>query len=175
MRLSRNSGFPVARSVGLAMASGEFVLFLDDDDVLLPSAIDHLARALFAHPEAVAATGAELGFDEDGQWLNCVRPRARSVRHVWPDVLAGLWVTGAGRTLFRKDALEDVGGWDETLDFGEDDELWLRLARRGRAVLVPDDVLFYRFHTERARPTWADQHERAVRVRFASASPGRVG
>jgi len=178
LRLTTNTGFPGARNAGLAAARGELVLFLDDDDLLLPTAVHRLAAALARALQATAATGVELGFDGAERWLNCIRPRRPLVRDVWPDVLAGLWITGAGRTLFRTDVLRRAGGWDESVRFGEDDELWLRLAPRGPVAVVPDDVLLYRSHTNRARPPDAKRTERAFRRRFVDGAPvvrGRRG
>lgn len=145
--------------------------------MLVERALRRLAAVLARVPRATAATGVELGFSGDERWLNCVRPRRPLVRDVWPDVLAGLWITGAGRSLFRTDVLRRAGSWDESVCFGEDDELWLRLAPRGPVAVVTDDVLLYRDHTNRPRPPAARRTERAfrgpIRRRNAGAQPPR--
>lgn len=176
VRLAERGGFGEARNTGLELARGEFVLFLDDDDLLLPQALRRLATALAEHPSAVAATGVELAFDgvdHEDRWLNCVRPRRRMLRPVWPDVLAGLWITGAGRTLFRTSTLRQAGGWNPAVLLGEDDELWLRLAPHGRVLLLPDDVLLYRDHTNRRPTADALAGERDFRHRFVARAGGR--
>ena len=58
-----NGGKPRALALGLRHARGEAVLVLDDDDLLMPGAIDVLARALFSDERCVAVYGDTIVFD----------------------------------------------------------------------------------------------------------------
>ena len=155
------------RNRGLAEAGAPFVLFLDDDDRLRPSALRRLSHALERAPEAVAAVGAKEVFDGTGQRKRIPHPRLPLVRSVWEDVMAG-WMFVSGQVLLRTDAVRAVGGWDEDLVVGEDQDLWLRVPGKRPAVMVPSVVLDQRTRREGVD---ADDVEEAVRARVVNDLP----
>ncbi|MGH3715456.1 MAG: glycosyltransferase family 2 protein [Micromonosporaceae bacterium] len=139
----RRRGLPVARNSGLQAASGDFVGFLDDDDVLLPH---HLVTALKAHDEdrldavyttclvsprrlnpASTVTGVPHRFDVDFD------PELLSVCNFMP----------VHSLLFRR--LPDTARFDPTLPALEDWDMWLRLVRDHGARLrhIPEPTVIY--------------------------------
>jgi GT2 family glycosyltransferase len=135
-----NRGLGAARNTALEHARGEFVLFLDDDNLLYPTAIAKLLGALEEDPEAVLAYGNLAMFGDGGAvGLRSYQPwrpdRFRSGNFV--DALA----------LVRRDWLDAVGGFttDVRLHGWEDYDLWCRAATDGRhGVFVPEMVARYR-------------------------------
>src|SRR3989442_5787092 len=57
VRLDRNQGVAGARNVGLLPSTGDFIAFLDDDDLRLAGSLDHQVSLLAAHPEAGVGCG----------------------------------------------------------------------------------------------------------------------
>jgi len=170
IRLDRHQERSVARNLGLAEAKGEYVLFLDDDDRLLPDALVVLCDGLRGHIEAVAAVGQRILFDGLG-WSRVERdPRFSFVRTVLDEVLLG-WVALPGRTLYRTSALRECGGWDDRLAGSEDQELWLRLSLRGPAVFVPQPVMENRAHPGQWRPRDVERVEEDFRREFVRGLP----
>ncbi len=161
---SRSVGRSAARNIGLQRASGDAVLFLDDDDVLEPTAIAVLSNALRNNPDAICAIGGRVDFDAAGRRRKVTCTRSAAVTHVWPEVLAG-WYAVPGQCLFRTPALRSVGGWDEELSVAEDQDLLLRTSRLGPTVLLRDIVLGYRVHGP-GRHAPAEIIERAIRERY---------
>jgi GT2 family glycosyltransferase len=170
IRLERHSERSAARNRGLEEARGEWVLFLDDDDLLTLRALVRLMGAAVRKPGAVGVAGAAIQFDSRGHRRRVPWPRRRWEGSIWPAVLWG-WCILQGQAAIRRDALLSVGGWEEGLAVAEDQELWLRLGLQGSAVLVPDAVLMNRVHV-----TWrgADtaQVESRIRERFVREHSG---
>jgi len=144
-RLLRGSprGRSLTANAALAHAHGRHVLFLDDDDRLLPGALRTLTHALGDAPEASAALGARLREVDD-------RPRrmphpARRMVHDASRALIASWGAITGQTLIRTDLARAVGGFADAFP-ADDLALLLRLAARGPFVFVPDAVVDYRVH-----------------------------
>ncbi|MGE4239884.1 PIG-L family deacetylase [Ramlibacter sp.] len=136
---------PLARSQtanrALTLASGDYLLFLDDDDWLLPDHLSRLVAVLQAQPQVHAAyTGVFLA-DESGKPLGQVLDLPfDSVRQ-----LAGN-LTPIHAVLFRKTLVDRGLRFDEALDRYEDWDFWLQAARHTVFAHVPGASAAYRIH-----------------------------
>jgi glycosyltransferase involved in cell wall biosynthesis len=142
----QNRGLAAARNTGLAAAKGDFVLFLDADDRLMPGAVAWNLARLSQEPSAPMAYGGWRYIDAAG------RPRPPAVmapmgRDAYATFLAGNCVGMHGTVLYRRDVLRRVGGFDASYRACEDYELYLQLARLGPIPNSPGEVLAeYRLH-----------------------------
>jgi glycosyltransferase involved in cell wall biosynthesis len=159
--LPKNVGQSAARQEGTQIAASPFVLFLDDDDLLRPNALDKLHRSLAKEPDAVAAVGANVEFDARGHKRRIRHPYRHVTRVVWPELLWG-WSATPSRVLVRRDAFERAGGWDPAIDTAHDTELWLRMSLLGPFVLDPQVVVDKRAHEGQSRP----EDQRSIQHRF---------
>lgn len=169
-RLAARAERSAARNHGLAQARGRAVLFLDDDDRLAPGALATLLEALDRHPQAVAAIGAKVAFDDEGQRRRVPHPRRASVRPVLDDVIAGAMFV-SGQVLLRTAEVREAGGWNDEFVGPEDQDLWLRVPGARPAALVPSVVLEQRSRFG-ARYPHADAAEREIRRRYVSSLAG---
>ncbi|GAA1917119.1 hypothetical protein GCM10009737_18240 [Nocardioides lentus] len=135
----RTPGLCGARNTALDLVSADLLATCDDDDTWAPDRVRRQVAELEAHAEAVAVAGS-IAIVHDG-----VRTvREAPLREVLlADLLADrIMELHPSAMLYRREALEKVEGWDETLPGGyaEDYDLLLRLARIGTLRLVPEVV-----------------------------------
>ena len=138
---SDGPGRAAAGNLGLAEATGEFIMFLDDDDLLFPDHIELLTRTLTTYKGLIGAYAlsweVQTEFDEAGCY--------REVSHFLPgsqwldfDVkrLAKANFIPIQSMLFRRTIYERAGGFLDDLDHLEDWNLWWRYSQFGRFMLV---------------------------------------
>lgn len=133
-----------ARNLGAQYSLADYLLFLDDDDVLMPDALENLTR----RPQLVGSYGLPVLLDEAGnrisQPINNRPPGA--LLHL-SDLAGNInMVTPPGCALIRRSAFEAAGGWDESGQVRESVELFFRLLKLGPMQCVPQSVIGYRQH-----------------------------
>jgi glycosyltransferase involved in cell wall biosynthesis len=138
------AGVAHARNAGLREATGAFVLFLDDDDLLIDGGVDSLRRELEAHPTWSGVSGEVIRFNgTDEQPCDTY---ASSGTLLTPLRLLGQTITTPGAVLLRTDIVRQLGGFHQERVPSEDFDLWLRVAAGAPLVGVSVPVLRYRVH-----------------------------
>lgn len=124
-----NQGVAAARNAGFRAATGEYLTFLDDDDMILPAKIERQVQVLASRP-AVGLVHCRYYFaDQDGNLLQKVGLLPHG--EVLNDLLRGnfIWL---GAPLIRRQCLDRVGLFDEEIpSVSADWDLWLRIALAG--------------------------------------------
>lgn len=141
-----NRGLSGARNTGIRHATGDFLTYLDSDDLFLPQKLEILLPALQAQPHLGLVAGQAMPVDEIGQ------PIGKLFDKPLPADLTQLLLGNplhVGSVLLRREWQQRVGFFDETLRSYEDWDMWLRLALAGcKMGYVAQPVSLYRFHRD---------------------------
>ena len=143
----KNSGVSGARNAGLHAARGEFVVFLDADDELVPEAVETGVRTLTSNPAAVCAVGRVRPMDGNGLDLPSSPPRP-VIRDLYREWLYENFVSTPGAAVFRRLSLHAMGGFPEGVGPAADYAVYLQLARDNQIVDHGNVVIRYRNHPE---------------------------
>jgi len=139
-----NGGLAAARNAGLAAAVGEFVLFLDADDRLLPEAIGRGVDELQGDRAAMMAAGTWRLIGEEGEPLPADPPRQPP--QAFPALLESCFISTPAAVLYRRELFGQIGGFDPEVSASADYDLYLRTAARFPVRLHPHMVAEYRRH-----------------------------
>jgi len=126
---AENSGVAAARNLGLRSTNGDFLVFLDADDRLLPEAVEAGLRALEEHPECAAAVGAYRRVSHDGKPIR-THDQPPVERDQFAQLLQDNWAGFPARALYRRAVFEHVKGFEPALSPAEDFALNLEIARQ---------------------------------------------
>jgi glycosyltransferase involved in cell wall biosynthesis len=155
-------GVSHARNVGVAKCQAPFVAFLDSDDVWVATKLER-QMALFA------GDPSRLGFVYCGFFYIDVDGRPIEGRTTIPrlrgNVLRDLLVEGnviwgsSSAVVARRELLERVGGFDERLWYGEDWDVWLKLAEQAEVEFAPDPLVGIQLHDKGAPSALAKKRQ----------------
>lgn len=137
-----------ARNTGVLNSSGEIIAFLDDDDEWLP---EKLERQIAVFDRCAPVTGAVYtGFEKidrrTGKVLAVVRPSKRG--HILHELRQNC-VGTASTVALRRRCIEEVGLFDETIDFGEEYDMWIRTAHSFDFAFLAEPLVRYSVHEDR--------------------------
>ena len=141
-----NSGVSAARNTGLKQSRGEYLVFLDSDDQLLPEALEIGVDCLREHPECAFAFGHSRFITADGSFLS--KPEQPYVtRDHYLELLRENYIWCPGSVIYRRIAFEIANGFDTSLGPGADYDLYLRITRDSPIFCHNQLVAGYRLHS----------------------------
>lgn len=119
---------------GFRMAKGEIVAWLNSDDLLLPGAVTHAVKAFTEHPDAGAVYGEGYLIDEGGGAK--VRFPITQQFDLWSLIHVQDYILQQ-TVFFRRSALEEVGYLNESLNWGMDWDILIRIGKRFGLHYIP--------------------------------------
>lgn len=124
-----NGGISVSRNRGISHASGEFIAFLDHDDLWTPDKLELQLKALQENPKAAVAYSWVDFIDESNQVIRS-GSRVNVTSAAYAKLLSTNFLYTASNPLIRRNALLAIRGFDESVFGPEDWDLFIRLAAR---------------------------------------------
>ncbi len=140
-----NGGLAAARNRGLRESRGRYVIFLDADDRLSPAAVDIGAAKLDEHPECALVFGRCLMMSQDGVLLDTPE-QPRIIRDHYRELLRRNYISMPAMVMFRRDALDRMGGFNGQMNAAADYEVYLHIARHHPVHDHAQVVAHYREH-----------------------------
>ena len=169
-----NAGQAAGRNRGLALSKGEFIAFLDDDDLWPPDKLRWQVEFLDAHPDVAVIGGAVQPINDAG--VKLMEEISHDAPITFESLFSGCPFVSPGQTLIRKGALEKVGGLNENLWGVDDYDMWFQLLKSETIEARPQLGLCYRYHSSNAsnnRRKMFDNVWKVVRAELLHARPAR--
>ena len=164
LRLHRNAGHlerSATRNAGIALARGEWIALLDDDDYFLPEHLERLAGAAARHPHLDFLNSEGLSVDPAGNVTDTRLKLPTDLAGERPEIAFRHGILWGSTSFFRKAMFERLGGFTRALDFGEDVEFFLRAAMTHRFGFLGVPTVMRTVHP-------ASHATRAARERLAA-------
>lgn len=162
-----NSGVSRARNVGMDLARGRYISFLDADDMWLPRKIERQVSALERDPDLGAVyTGLHLvGTDRGFRGREDPPPGAVALRNT---LLLERPIMSIVTGVIRRDVYENIGGFDESLSTSADCDFGCRIAMHYRVEAVHRPLYLYRRHPDQmhSHPVATERDMRIIFDRF---------
>lgn len=133
IRLRRNSGLPSARNAGFSFATGEFVIFLDADDALLPHSISSRLTLASQHPESAGVGARTKQVPERTNWRTFIDEPKKPTNSIINLVKTnGDSPFGVHEMMVKSSLVRKLSGFEEKMTGGaEDAHFWLRSLKSG--------------------------------------------
>jgi len=158
-----HQGLAAARNAGIRERRSPYLVFLDADDRLLPGALESGLASFSAHPECAFVSGGFRRIGPDGSVLgDPVIPHISKDHYV--ETLKRSYISMPATVMFRREVLERVNGFDASLRFCEDFDIYLRIVRNHPVCCHGAVVAEYRMHHANKSGNHALMLKTALRV-----------
>ena len=143
-----NRGDSTAKNRGIQETTGEYIAFLDADDIWLEDKTKQQMDFLLSHPDIALVSGAEWWWDvaRNKCHLKVQSPKKESA--IRREILIGNCIGNPSQVIMRRSVLKEVGLFDPCVRWGEDWELWIRVASQYKVAILPEPVIVYRWHVD---------------------------
>ena len=141
-----NAGPAAARNRGIYSAQGEFIAFLDDDDLWNPRKIEAQMRTMSENPDCGLVYSHPDIIDDNGVVIYNQRPKSCPSGYVYYDFLRKNRISTPSVTLIRSSVFRRSGVFDEKKECisCEDYDLWLRIAQYFTICFCGEAIAYYR-------------------------------
>jgi glycosyltransferase involved in cell wall biosynthesis len=177
----KNGGESTARNHAMTIAQGEYIAYLDSDDLWMPEKLQKQVDYIDGHPEVGLVLCTPILIDDDDQIIpdsHYLKPLKEEDLNIQSKRWSG---GGVGSTLMiRRELVDKIGGFAEDIQYGEDFEFFTQALMIAKPALIPETLAQLRIHSNRARKMiTAEQADKyyhdteRIYQRFYEAAEGR--
>ncbi len=139
-----NGGLPIARNRGIEHSLGDFLSFIDSDDLWTPDKLELQLTALLNNSDVDAVYSWTVNMVDNDQSISFVRGSEPTVEgNIYPDLLLGNFIASGSNILIRRKVTDTIGGFEQLYVF-EDWDFHLRIASKFRFAVVQKPQILYR-------------------------------
>jgi glycosyltransferase involved in cell wall biosynthesis len=137
-----NSGVSHARNLGIGMARGRYICFLDSDDLWVKNKLEAQIRWMESHADCQVCYTDEIWIRK-GVRVNQMNKHRKYSGDIFPHCLP-LCIVSPSSVLMRSTLFEEVGTFDESMAVCEDYDLWLRIALKYPVHFIEEKLIVKR-------------------------------
>ncbi len=170
-----NAGSAAARNTGIRHARGEYIAFLDADDLWDPTKLSKQVRLLDEDPKAGLVYSWITTIDEQG------KPHGKTCRNsadgdVWHKLIEHDLTECGSNPMVRRLCFQSVGLFDTNFPYAQTWEMWLRIADKFPFRVIEEPLVYYRFHENNVSRKWQKMEDSFTAILdkvFSTAPPNR--
>ena len=152
-RNSKNMGHSASVNIGVALAQGQWIKLLDDDDYLALNCIEEMKQVIIKHPKAVICSCQTIEVDVNETEIGRSRKVGMEKMHyiAQEDIHYGMLLEQVPfgtpvQIAFLREAFLKSGGWNSRFDLAYDDiDSWVRISQMGDAIFINKCLAYRRF------------------------------
>ncbi|RFC49185.1 MAG: Glycosyltransferase involved in cell wall bisynthesis [Verrucomicrobia bacterium] len=171
-----NQGPSTARNTGIAASRGEYIAFLDSDDLWHPTKLTKQLEILDGDPHAAMVYCWLANIDHLGNPTGKIR-RYFSEGMVWPELIKHNFIGCGSNAMVRRRCFDDLGLFDPATTGIEDWDMWLRIADHHPFRVIREPLVYYRQHPASLSNNWfvlEKSFQRVLEKAFSSTEAAKT-
>ena len=145
IKMNVNKGSAAARNIGIKIARGDYIAFLDSDDEWLPEKLEKQIRLFFANKNLGFVSCNTIILNFSGQ--KKAEYKISRSHNYFLTLLERNIICSSSSVIIKKGIIGDIGYFDENLRLAQDWEMWIRVAQKYAFDFMPEPLLKYYSHS----------------------------